>query len=216
MKPILFLDFDGVINALPYKRNWIGPDGVGLYDPELNNPKNWEYITLTPNEETHFPLDTVKKATHRGREYTITYSAELVDALRELIVEDKVHFIWLTTWREATQTELNPMLDFPADKAGWIEWQDTNLSYDNPQLGKFWGLCDYIERREREGSLEKDTPLMWVDDVATIGFNNLSDYEMEYRKKHPTPLERYPSLVLTTNADFGISRAELKSLQSFK
>jgi hypothetical protein len=218
MKPYLFLDFDGVINAFPYDRRWIGPETDGnendLFGFELLNPKNWAYDIVEPDPTTHFPLDTISEATHNGRTFRITYSAELVEALKELIVEDKVNFLWLTTWREASLTELNPMLGFPNEKADFLPWYDTTASVSNPQLGKYWGLTDFIIEEAKQKRLEKDTPLIWVDDVATTGFYNLSEQEKKRRTEEARdPFFTYPTLVIQPDDKWGISRAELALIQ---
>ena len=215
MKPILFLDFDGVLNAFPHKFNWVGERPLnGHQGADFNDPKNWELEVLKPNVETHFELDVNTTAEHNGHTYKITYSSELVESLRKLIVEDKIKLVWLTSWREASETKLNPMLGFPKDKVGFLAWQSTSISPRNPQIGKYYGLCDYIEKREKENLIDKGTPLIWVDDLATVGFANLSPNEIKYRKKNESsPLDNYPSLVLTPDEKWGISRKELRSIQ---
>jgi len=215
MKPIIFLDFDGVINAIPRERIYVGPEPADILD--MYPSKNWEWKDVTPDLETHFELDQITTAHTNGRDYKITYSSEVVAALRELIVEDKVQFIWLTTWREDAMSKLNPILGFPNDKTSSLQWFDTSISHTNPQMGKYYGMIDYFEKLERDNVDLDGTSIVWVDDVATIGFVDLTDKEKKFRIEHyaASPVLLYPSLVVKPDMHFGISRAELKSIQDF-
>lgn len=90
------------------------------------------------------------------------------------------------------------------------------MSVRNPQIGKMFGLNDYLAAREKENSIEAGTPIIWVDDVATEMYVNQTEAEHEWRKEsHPVPLDNYPALVIQTNPKWGISRAELKQIQEF-
>lgn len=192
MKPILFADFDGVINAF-------------IYDDRI------------VSEDTHFALDTVDYAVSLGKKYTLNFSSELVNQFRDLIVDDAVKWLWLTTWRDEAVTNLNPVLGFPEGKAGYLPWQDTTISTTNPQIGKYFGLNDYILEQEDRGLLLPGTPIIWVDDVATMGFADLSETDIQrlQNNPYPQPMFHYPTLIIKPDMRWGISRAEMQQIHDF-
>lgn len=218
VKPLFFCDFDGVLNTFPYERNWVGPnrDRMDMYDPAFNDPKNWKTSNLKANPETHYKLDQIKKASTHGKTYTITFSSELVNQIRKLIVNDKINFVWLTSWREDAQTELNSLLSFPQAKTVSLNWYRRHSDY-NGGMGKWEALCAYL----KDNKVPYNTPIVWVDDEAAKPYithpidKNKEDYD-RLIGKHQVPDSNYKKwCVICPNITWGISQNEFKAIKGF-
>lgn len=98
-KPIIYLDFDGVINQ-------INPFGI---------PR-----TSTGGE---YPIDVVKIAdTPEGR-YRCRWNRSLADGLYTL--RDRAELKWLSTWQPFTDV-LDRMLDWSPDVVETVRWYDAD------------------------------------------------------------------------------------------
>lgn len=208
MKPILFCDFDGVINQFPYL--W-KQETDGSHDKvvEYGGQMNYGFFHKDFDDDKFFRADEfVMLPTHKGT-FPISYSNEMVDRLRSLIVDDKVHFVWLTTWREEAVSLLNPMFDFP-EHVNYLHWQRRMSDYNH--AGKGHAIMDYFgsypEQSERK--------MVWLDDVATRSYENWREGEgfvtASGFNQEELPADR---LVLKTHDAYGISRAEMDFIEAF-
>lgn len=93
-KPVVFTDFDGVLNAFPDDKllrrggvnkvmTWAKPDSpyAKMYNPE-------KAFHLESNEKAHTPVGS----------WRIHWSSELSDAMYALAVDGIVELWWLSTW----------------------------------------------------------------------------------------------------------------------
>lgn len=143
-RPLLFIDFDGVINQFPDPKvmrrqgttDWMRPD-----DPRRDTyaPDNW----FRPDRRERLLVHDL------GRRFTIRWNAELVDRL-DALDADKW---WLSTWQPET-AQLNRALgvDWPT-----IRWYDP-VTRDGILTGK---------RRTILDALKQDRPIVWLDDEET-------------------------------------------------
>lgn len=143
-RPLLFIDFDGVINQFPDPKvmrrqgrtDWMEPD-----DPRRDtySPDNW----FGPDRRERLLVRDL------GRRFTIRWNAELVARL-DALDADKW---WLTTWQPET-AQLNRALgvDWPT-----IRWYDP-VTRDGILTGK---------RRTILDALKQDRPIVWLDDEET-------------------------------------------------
>jgi hypothetical protein len=81
----LYLDVDGVINAIPAAQDRVERTGWSDWD------------------STWVGLDN-------GGRYWITWALGFLDALHTIDKRDDVEIVWLTTWRTAAVTKLSPAL----------------------------------------------------------------------------------------------------------
>lgn len=142
-KPLILVDFDGVINQFPddkvrRRQNstaWMKP---GDSRAAVYAADNW----FVPDRKER--VDTGR----RGR-WTITWSSELVEHLKSLGAE----ILWLSTWQPYTEL-LNEHLS-----VDWatITWYDP-VTGANRLIGKRRAVLDHL-REER--------PLVWIDDEET-------------------------------------------------
>lgn len=92
---VLFLDFDGPINL------------GGHYEPPEGEARHvvhrWRGIPKT-GEWEDFIVDTIN----------VSYYEEVADLFRDL------NCLWITSWKDLTQTKLNPMLGYDF---GYVDWK---------------------------------------------------------------------------------------------
>lgn len=143
-RPLLFIDFDGVINQFPDPKvmrrqgttDWMRPD-----DPRraAYAPDNW----FRPDRRERLLVHDL------GRRFTIRWNAELVARL-DALDADKW---WLSTWQPET-AQLNRALgvDWPT-----VQWYDPTT-----REGIWTG-----KRRTILDALAQNRPIVWLDDEET-------------------------------------------------
>lgn len=136
MKPVIFLDIDGVINVIP---------------PRKGNPENLPHLKVW-NE-----WKTVEILT-----YPITYSPELIAHLNR--ISKKAEIVWLTTWREQAVKDFAPVVGldvfrFIDPKGSEYPWGSMS-SFNGviPEM-RWWKLNGVLEHMDAIG-----TPFVWLDD----------------------------------------------------
>jgi hypothetical protein len=157
--PVLYMDFDGV---LAFKGS------VSQYQARADLGdvhENENALSLSAIRELH-------------------WSGELVERLRALPAD----WVWLTSWFEVAQRELDPMLQVKS--ASSLFWTPDIDQYD-----KWEALVRDQNRNPR--------PFVWADDVATEFFD-ASEL-----------LTWVPHLVLTPDEEMGLTRADLDAIQTF-
>lgn len=215
MKPVLFCDFDGVINQFPFKyaRETDGSHNVVL---EYNGQTSYGFLREEFDNEKFFEhTNFVMLETYKGT-FPISYSSEMVERLRNLILSDKVEFIWLTTWRDEAVRLLNPMFDFP-DNLTFLHWQSRMSDYNH--AGKSHAVMDYFE----EDPTRLGRKMVWLDDVATRDFKTWDDKTgfIENKRAEMTgynsSVKVFPEnkLIMLTDEFFGISKAGMSAIENF-
>lgn len=143
-RPLVFIDFDGVINQFPDDKvmrrqgrtDWMEPD-----DPRRDtySPDNW----FRPDRRERLLVRDL------GRRFTIRWNAELVARL-DALDADKW---WLSTWQPET-AQLNRALgvDWPT-----VQWYDPTT-----REGIWTG-----KRRTILDALAQNRPIVWLDDEET-------------------------------------------------
>lgn len=208
MKPILFCDFDGVINQFPYR--W-EKETDGSHDKEIEHAgsTNYGFFHDDFDDDRFFRADEfVMLPTYKGT-FAISWSSEMVERLRNLILEDKVDFVWLTTWREEAVSLLNPLLGFP-QHVNYLYW--TRKMSDYSHAGKGHAVMDYFSSYPEQAGRK----MVWIDDVATRNYCNWREGDgfMENKKAEHVGFPD-SKLILLTDEYYGISRAEMKAIESF-
>jgi hypothetical protein len=219
MQTLFVCDFDGVLNPIPFEKEWVGPEhDVSAFGFEMIDPKNWKTVQREIDADVYFMPDRTEKVTvsdELGYEstYIIRWSTELVERISELVESGAIEFLWLTTWRQNAQDALAPLLGFDP---GWkhLPWQSRRSDYDH--VGKLIALEDVIDKGE-------DRPVVWIDDVATHRVENYSYLYGGEDRPYPESRDSRSTLVnhdsgylaVQPSTLFGISRAEWHAIEKF-
>jgi hypothetical protein len=221
--PFWFCDVDGVINAIPFERKWVGTDEQAKDTFELMDRNNWALERLHPNLETNFELDNeIVLEFDRNDEYQgildpklvtlkIRYSTELITQIRDLIVDNKINFVWLTTWKRQAVTKLNPIFGFPPETP-YLEWRTDG---DDGQYNKIGGILDLYDDYKRTNPEETPQPFIWVDDVVTKDYVTTEKDKSRNYNNVLTSHTSNANLVIQTDPFWGISRDEMNRIQEF-
>lgn len=213
MKPLLLMDFDGVFNALNTYWAWVGEGKPNELDYVYQQPPNWELKTdevdgslfFTPDREVVVPFDDFK--------VKVQWSTELVHNINRLIAYDLVDFVWLTTWKEQTDTVLTPLLGLDIDLGRWVPSTANSgrrffmHNYDHNQEGKWVALQEYMDINYPD----ERPPIIWFEDVTTV---NKDNHEYPENTLVSDTL-RTPALVFATDPANGVSREQWSAVEKW-
>lgn len=119
-KPVIFTDFDGVLNTFPDSKvlrrggvnkvlSWAKPDSpyAKLYDPA-------NAFHTDGNEVAHTPEGS----------WRIHWSSELSDAMYRLAADGLAELYWLSTWQPYCEQQLDPLLGWDPQLVEVVTWYD--------------------------------------------------------------------------------------------
>ena len=179
-KPVVFTDFDGVLNAFPDDKllrrggvnkvmTWAKPDSpyAKMYNPE-------KAFHLDGNAKAHTPVGS----------WRIHWSSELSDAMYALAVDGIVELWWLSTWQPYCSQILDPMLGWDPMLVDVITWYDPVTKW-----GRETGKWQTIQRRVRiECEENEPAPIVWIDDDECFEQRQMCIRDRSYRHQ-PSPME---------------------------
>lgn len=228
-KPTIFMDFDGVLNPLPYEKVWIGPETHGMYDPALWDRKNWRVDTLEPDLSKSYPItgeftcpfdrfldyaDQGKHATEeqkakRWRKIHANIMDDMLIELRRIIADYDLQLVYLTYWRREAMLRLEPKLQLGG--IGYLDWFTHS---DRGHKLKIDALMEFYEETNIR------TPFVIFDDESTIHLSTEMDLwptkrMTPERKAQHEELNTIPKLIFTQDPRWGIQRGELAELEKF-
>lgn len=238
-KPTIFIDIDGVMNPLPYEREWIGPErplAGGLWDRGYSDPKNWQWNTLTPNLALQYPISRQieveldlwldyspgyielyldKTAQEkRYRKLRISLMDEMLDEMRALIKKHDAQVVYLTFWRSEAIRLLEPELRLGGEL--YLNWATGS---DRGHRLKIDALQDFYEQTNIR------TPFIILDDESTVGLTDPTTQlwynNPRYADKHPEKalqikeLNAIPKLIFQQDAHWGVERAQVQQIREF-
>lgn len=220
MSTLLFFDFDGVLNPIPYRREWVGPEGdFNPYGLEVLKGSNWTVVELSIDPDIYFAPDRTQEITvedeygGKPRTYIVRWSSELMERINALVGSGAADFRWLTTWRENARSLLAPAIGLDPSWES-VPWSQRMSDYD--QQGKRWAIEDMLAAGETR-------PFVWVDDVATKGTATFNPSPQDYYTSSDCPEEdkplvlraANPKLIIRTSTYFGVSRAHWDAIEKF-
>lgn len=229
-RPIVFLDIDGVINALPYEREYIGPKTGSFYDHELFDPKNWKTTKLEPNLKEAYPITgrytvlldryaeysedrAVELSEAHGRErfkkITINLMADMLSDFRSIVQDYDLQVIYLTFWKSEALRLLEPELQLGA--TAYLDWWTGSDRGHRLKIDSLMRLYEETDIR---------TPFAVFDDESTVGLKTDIDLWPTRRMNNDRlaqhrELNQIPKLIFTQDPRWGIQRAELLELRKF-
>lgn len=217
-RPLILLDFDGVINCFPEAKvwrrgkqarlDWMKPDDPrrSLYDPENNA----------------FLIDCSHRVdlgrAHGGR-WNLKWSSELVSRLKALHDDGLADMLWLTSWAYHTNL-LNDVLGFMGEKYGDPSYLDDAVDDDSIQIRTaFWfdamdgaygtDKIIYVENllKDMKNSGEM-RPIIWCDDEEINSDNEKKLIDDGFA-------DVCPILMVQPDERIGINRRQMKTIEDF-
>jgi hypothetical protein len=228
--PFLFIDIDGVVNPVPYEREWTGAEDFGKDPLAVYNPKNWRWNKIQSDPKLHYEITreiTVeldkwagerplnenpanrKDGFKRYRSLIISLMDGMLEELREIIQSHKVQVVYLTYWRSEAIRLLESELQLGA--IGYLDW---SADYGDHAL-KIAALSNFY----RDNDLS--VPFVVIDDEALKGIRTST--QLWYPKRDSTEAENLAierlndisRLYLEPDPRWGIDRGQLQQLRSF-
>lgn len=229
-RPFLFIDIDGVVNPVPYEREWTGAEDSGNDPLAVYNPKNWRWNKLENNPLLHYPItreisveldkwagerplhenpEARKDSFRRYKSLIISLMDPMLEELREIIESHGVQVVYLTYWRSEAIRLLESELKLGA--IGYLDWAADSGHHSL----KISALADFYREYELRN------PFAVIDDEALKGFRHdtklwnatLSSSLEEWRTMEE--LNSIPRIYLEPDARWGIDRSQLERLRGF-
>lgn len=156
--PLVFLDFDGVLNAFP--------DGAVMHRGGVGHT-DW-LADGDPRKPLYdaghaFALDRRADVRPDGIRYRLRWSSQLADGMIALATSGAVELCWLSTWQPYTGL-LNHHLGWPEDAVRTISWYDPFSGYGRMD-GKLREVSLAVrEQSERAANGKPARPIVWIDD----------------------------------------------------
>lgn len=217
-KPLLLLDFDGVINCFPEDKIWRRGkqdrlvERLGAGDPrtELYDPV-----------KTAFLIDKKYKINlGKGDRFNLRWSSELVDDIRRLQEDVHADLMWLSSWMLYTD-RLNALLGLIGERYGdpsYLDDEEYNVKIQirtaqwfdpvtrmNYSIGKRIYVENLLKDMVKTG---EKRPLIWCDDEEADELN-----ERHIRKAGLNKI--VPILMIQPDERIGISRSQFSKIKSF-
>lgn len=201
-KPVMYLDFDGVLNAFP-NTGIVNYSDVGhvelVPDPD-------GYRTDLYSAKRAFPLDKTAVIDFGRRGFhELHWSDELAGKLYALARGGMLDLRWLSTWQ--------PYTEMLGDRLGWddsvvssVFWYDPNTHEGRVMQKLDLIMNEIIKQRERVERGYDAHAIIWVDDGA---INNRTITALIH-----TQLAS-PLLLISPDARIGISRRQLELIYTF-
>lgn len=144
----VYLDVDGVFNALPFSSTDLNKTGW--------SEESWNREKING--------------------YWITWSSELVDAINKLSRHENVEVKWLTTWCHDAPALIAPGLNLETG-ADWPVVGERSNVYDRPPAGFRRGADSYgywwkATQIAKDVELTQPDKIVWVDDDLPIYFED--------------------------------------------
>ena len=200
--PVMYLDFDGVLNAFP-NTGIVNYSDVGhvelVPDPD-------GYRTDLYSAKRAFPLDKTAVIDFGRRGFhELHWSDELAGKLYALARGGMLDLRWLSTWQ--------PYTEMLGDRLGWddsvvssVFWHDPNTHEGGVMQKLDLIMNEIIKQRERVERGYDAHAIIWVDDGA---INNRTITALIH-----TQLAS-PLLLISPDARIGISRRQLELIYTF-
>ncbi len=201
-KPVMYLDFDGVLNAFP-NTGIVNYSDVGhvelVPDPD-------GYRTDLYSAKRAFLLDKTAVIDFGRRGFhELHWSDELAGKLYALARGGMLDLRWLSTWQ--------PYTEMLGDRLGWddsvvssVFWHDPNTHEGRVMQKLDLIMNEIIKQRERVERGYDAHAIIWVDDGA---INNRTITALIH-----TQLAS-PLLLISPDARIGISRRQLELIYTF-
>lgn len=229
-QPFLFIDIDGVVNPVPYEREWTGAEDSGNDPLAIYNPKNWRWNKLENDPLHHYEItreitveldkwagerplhenpNARKDSFRRYKSLVISLMDPMLEELRAIIQEHKVQVVYLTYWRSEAIRLLESELKLSA--IGYLDWHADSGDHSL----KISALASFY----KDHGLSN--PFVVIDDEALKGFridSKLWHAKLDSSLEEWQAIEKLnsiPRLFLEPDPRWGIDRSQIERLRSF-
>lgn len=213
-KPLLLIDFDGVLNAFPDEKllRRGGQTGGWLDQMKDDDPRKRLYSVdhafLLDHSER---IDVAQRNEYGSVDRTtvrIRWAGELADAIRGLQSDCEADVAWLSTWQPFTG-KLEFKLGFVELGAtepllSTIRWYDP-VSGLNRGMGKLYSITAILQELQAAG---QQRPVVWIDDEEADG--PAEKWLQAHGLDEVTPL-----LMIQPDDRIGVSRSQWKHAVDF-
>lgn len=147
LRPVLYLDVDGVLNAIPY----LSDDDVIGNDPIITAQVQERAAEVGKTAYDDYRADWVNG-------YKITWSPTVIAAVKRWATIADMR--WLTTWRDDAPGLLGPLFELPEFPAAYPPNVSTGvLGLDRENRFRWWKL-DVVKLQWNVNP----GPFVWIDD----------------------------------------------------
>ena len=188
-KTTIFLDIDGVINAMS-----------SGYPKQNTGWREWDTAYVSFKEVPSSTSALLVNAEPKNG-FRITYSPELLRELEALAARPDVDIVWLTTWCNDARTHLCPAVGLAGDK--WDVLGREEMEYD-PWSRAHWWKCIAARKFWELGSRDGQK-FVWLDD------------DLKYQRDAAEWLREIggSALAISPNSLHGLSVKHLEQIKSF-
>lgn len=214
-KPLVFIDFDGVINAFPEDKVWRRGGQTGKW---LCSRPDSDYRRKLYSLDHAFHLDSSEKITlwtpsedglgQTAASCRIHFSRELAKYIYDMQTSGEARVLWLSTWQ--------PWTGMLAFKLGWNDVNDTIATVDTVRwydpvtgigrdTGKLYTIAAALEELKNAGASRR---IVWIDDEEA------NDHAVDWLKSHGLDGVA-PVLMIQPDERIGVSRAQWDHVKRF-
>lgn len=192
-QPMLFIDFDGVINVFPNDKAMRRGGFQDTISIAKDHPRYWLYHP----DHAYRPASKATVSVQYYRNIKLRWSATLVDELKNLAIDESLAWTWLSTWRPYIRETLDPVLEIPSFPIA--EWYTGSPSTLQDHAGKFETIRQFMHDQPQR-------PVIWIDDEECESYA----YDELIEEFPHTPL-----LMIQPNDEIGVSKPMIDRIKTF-
>lgn len=214
-KPLVFIDFDGVINAFPEDKVWRRGGQTGRW---LASRPDSDYRKKLYSLDHAFHLDASENITlwtssdgglgQTSSSCRIHFSRELAKAIYDMQTSGEAEVLWLSTWqpwtgRLALSLGWNDVNDTVAT-VDTVRWYDPSTGIDRA-MGKLFTIAAALEELKIAGVSRR---IVWIDDEEA------NSTAVEWLESHGLG-KVAPVLMIQPDERIGASRSQWDHVKRF-
>lgn len=196
MLPLVYCDFDGVLNVFPDEKMMRRGGPKHMEWMESDDPRRTLY---DPNRIFLADMKSRVKPDHRS--YGLRWSSELAGMLDKLMWDGRIEFHWLSTWQPHTVL-LDRRLGFDHALTHTEHWYDP-VTREGIWTGKRHTVYGAVERQR---GTDDPAPIVWIDDDEVFA---------RIKTEVEGLLPAAPVLLVRPHPAIGVSRRQWVLIQRF-
>lgn len=191
--PMLFIDFDGVINVFPDAKAM----RRGGFQDTISIKQDHPRYRLYHPDHAYKPSSKATVTLPGYHNIKLRWSPVLVDDLTRLVDNGSLAWTWLSTWRPYIRETLDPLLGTPPFHIS--EWYTGSPRTLQSHAGKYGAVHQFMKE-------QPDRPVIWIDD---------EECEPYAYRELTAEFPSTPLLMIQPNDEIGISKPMMTSIKEF-